>query len=317
MTAGSLSVADCIFSNNAASGNTGGAAYVGAGTTGTFENCIFRANDALNGGGLYVSGAAAVVDNCLFASNLATSGAGAGMYCNSTNPVTLRNSVFSNNVGSSVGGAYLVGPMLVSNCAFTANTVADVAGNVGGLRVDGIGTVINCAFVGHNAIGLYANGSGANVVKFCTFFANTMPQYGALSLGLGGTVSHCIFWQNTVPVYVASGRTLNMNYCDVDTNAISRSGATVNYGKGIINEDPRFASETEPYDVHLKSKSGRYIGPGLWVSDTVSSPCIDAGDPDLPFNAEPEPNGGRLNIGAYGNTPEASKRVWGMFLQVR
>ena len=103
----------------------------------------------------------------------------------------------------------------------------------------------------------------------------------------------------------------------MDVGAISRLGATVNYGAGIMNEDPLFASETEPYDVHLKSKSGRYIGPGLWVSDTVSSPCIDAGDPDEPFSAEPLPNGNRVNLGAYGNTPEASKRLWGLFLMVR
>ncbi|MDP2898654.1 MAG: right-handed parallel beta-helix repeat-containing protein, partial [bacterium] len=36
------------------------------------------------------------------------------------------------------------------------------------------------------------------------------------------------------------------------------------------------------------------------------SPCIDAGDPSSPFSLEPEPNGGRINMGAYGNTPQAA-----------
>jgi len=36
------------------------------------------------------------------------------------------------------------------------------------------------------------------------------------------------------------------------------------------------------------------------------SPCIDAGDPVSNFSNEPEPNGGQINIGAYGNTVEAS-----------
>ncbi len=36
------------------------------------------------------------------------------------------------------------------------------------------------------------------------------------------------------------------------------------------------------------------------------SPCIDAGDPLSDFSLEPEPNGGRVNIGAYGNTPQAA-----------
>ncbi len=37
-----------------------------------------------------------------------------------------------------------------------------------------------------------------------------------------------------------------------------------------------------------------------------SSPAIDAGDPNSPFLSEPAPNGGRVNIGGYGNTFEAT-----------
>ncbi len=38
----------------------------------------------------------------------------------------------------------------------------------------------------------------------------------------------------------------------------------------------------------------------------VQSLCIDAGDPADAWSNEPEPNGGRINMGAYGNTAEAS-----------
>jgi hypothetical protein len=41
--------------------------------------------------------------------------------------------------------------------------------------------------------------------------------------------------------------------------------------------------------------------------DDVTSPCIDAGDPNSPVGDEPEPNGDRINMGAYGGTTEASK----------
>jgi hypothetical protein len=41
--------------------------------------------------------------------------------------------------------------------------------------------------------------------------------------------------------------------------------------------------------------------------DTVTSPCIDAGDPDSDFADEPESNGQRINLGAYGGTEQASK----------
>ncbi len=40
------------------------------------------------------------------------------------------------------------------------------------------------------------------------------------------------------------------------------------------------------------------------------SPCIDAGDPNSDFSLEPDPNnGGRINLGAFGNTPLAQKTL--------
>jgi hypothetical protein len=47
------------------------------------------------------------------------------------------------------------------------------------------------------------------------------------------------------------------------------------------------------------------------VVDDVTSPCIDAGDPICPIGYESFPNGGIINIGAYGGTPEASKSYFG------
>ena len=57
---------------------------------------------------------------------------------------------------------------------------------------------------------------------------------------------------------------------------------------------------------HLKSENGRWNGT-QWVNDTITSPCIDAGDPASDFSNEPAPNGNRINIGAFGNTTKASK----------
>jgi len=47
------------------------------------------------------------------------------------------------------------------------------------------------------------------------------------------------------------------------------------------------------------------------VTDAVTSPAIDAGDPASPIGYEPFPNGGRINMGAYGGTAEASKSYFG------
>jgi len=46
-----------------------------------------------------------------------------------------------------------------------------------------------------------------------------------------------------------------------------------------------------------------------WVLDDVTSPCIDAGDPNSPIGLEPFPNGTTINMGAYGGTEQASKSL--------
>ena len=76
-------------------------------------------------------------------------------------------------------------------------------------------------------------------------------------------------------------------------------------GTGDISQDPLFADPVK-YDFHLKSRYGRWDGK-KWVKDKVTSPCIDAGDPKSKWKNEPAPNGGRVNIGTYGNTSKASK----------
>ena len=66
---------------------------------------------------------------------------------------------------------------------------------------------------------------------------------------------------------------------------------TVAPGTGNIHADPQFADA----DCHLAS----------------GSPCIDTGDPADSVGAEPKCNGDRINMGAYGGTPEASKTYFG------
>ncbi|NQT89281.1 hypothetical protein HQ560_21110 [bacterium] len=60
-------------------------------------------------------------------------------------------------------------------------------------------------------------------------------------------------------------------------------------------------------DYHLKSTVGRYDPvASSWAADAAHSPCIDTGDPASPVDGELEPNGTRINMGAYGGTVEAS-----------
>jgi hypothetical protein len=61
-------------------------------------------------------------------------------------------------------------------------------------------------------------------------------------------------------------------------------------------------------DYHLQSPAGRWDPKtGHWVQDTATSPCIDAGDPNIPVGREIFPNGLTIDMGVYGGTVEASK----------
>jgi len=80
---------------------------------------------------------------------------------------------------------------------------------------------------------------------------------------------------------------------------------------GNISVDPLFADPNNN-NYHLKSQAGRWDAKeGRWTIDEVTSPCIDAGDPMTAIGREPFPNGGRINMGAYSGTAEASKSYFG------
>lgn len=71
-----------------------------------------------------------------------------------------------------------------------------------------------------------------------------------------------------------------------------------------LGDDPRLVHA--PDDLHLQSTTGSFHG-GSWTADANQSAAIDAGDPADAFDQESAPNGGRVNMGAYGNTAEASR----------
>lgn len=77
-------------------------------------------------------------------------------------------------------------------------------------------------------------------------------------------------------------------------------------GIGNISSDPLFA-DTASGDYYLRSQYGRWDEQNTqWVFDTVTSPCIDAGDPASDWTDELWPHGERINMGAFGGMPQAS-----------
>ncbi len=62
----------------------------------------------------------------------------------------------------------------------------------------------------------------------------------------------------------------------------------------------------------MRSEAGRWDPVSkTWIQDSVTSVAIDAGNPMDPVGSEPFPNGGIINMGAYGGTSEASKSYFG------
>ena len=162
-------------------------------------------------------------------------------------------------------------------------------------------TIKNCIF-SHNSAsilgGAVSNFESAVSLINCTFHANTDLFGGGAVRNISDSmiITNCILWCNE-PGEIFSSETIDITYCNI-------SGGWE--GEGNINTDPLF-SDMDNGDYHLKSQSGRWDPDSEgWIIDDNTSPCIDSGDPNSFFADEPEPNGHRINMGAYGGTDMAS-----------
>ncbi|MBA7471311.1 hypothetical protein ES707_06617 [subsurface metagenome] len=134
------------------------------------------------------------------------------------------------------------------------------------------------------------------------FIAHSSPAISNLTIvnnrygieayaGVEPDISNSIFWNNT------DG---NLFGCQARYSCVEQEG------EGNINTEPLFVDPNND-DYHLRSERGRYWPEhDVWVLDEVTSPCIDHGDPTVDPSREPTPNGGRINMGAYGGTAYAS-----------
>lgn len=163
----------------------------------------------------------------------------------------------------------------------------------------------------------------SNAVFFnCTIADNYGGESGAGLSTADSNVSlvNSILWANLPnEVLVAGGAEPNIAYCDVAGGSASDGNADADPlfaspGSWADATDPDVAvaaSEADAVwidgDYHLLSERGRYVPAySLWTFDDATSPCIDAGDPTMGPSAERAPNGGRINMGAYGGTRQAS-----------
>ncbi len=290
-------------------------------------NCTFSNNAASRGGAIYNKDSNNSMNTCGFVGNTCSMYGGA--ICSDGGQQTIKGCVFENNFSGAVRDYSTVGSTF-DNCTFRGNS----SQRDGAAVYFNKATFNHCLFVGNVAFGSYWNdiwypslgGAVFNmntaVFKNCTFFKN-WAEYGdaIYDLAMGEVyVDNCIFRGSENQIYVEPYWPMFVRYSNIQGGR---------EGEGNIDVDPLFVEPgywghigdtnvvvkpNDPNavwvdgDYHLKSEYGRWDPKSeSWVVDDVTSPCIDAGDPNSPVGDEPEPNGGRINIGAYGGTAEASK----------
>ena len=220
-----------------------------------------------------------------------------------------------NDLSRSCGGGMFnaSGSPTLKNCEFRANSAYWNGGAM--YNVYGSNPIlIGCVFAGNlaNSSSGIGNGWDSNPkVTNCTFTGNrSMLSGGGViwSWDASSILINCILWNNTSPQIVGDAV---VTYSDIQGGW---------EGEGNIDIDPLFVEPGHWSDVndpnaiwidgdsHLKSQAGRWDPASeSWVVDDVTSPCIDTGDPNSPVAFEPFPNGGIINMGAYGGTDQASK----------
>ncbi len=156
--------------------------------------------------------------------------------------------------------------------------------------------------VKNDAFLTFINNTVVDVSISAFYFDLNLPGYDP---GKGAYIENCIF-HNTPTVFEGVTDEIDLTVSHSNLPADWHS-----YGPGNIDTDPLFADPNN-FDYHLKSQAGRWdLNSESWIADDVTSPCIDAGDPNTAIGPEPFPNGGRANMGAYGGTVEASKSYFG------
>lgn len=294
-------------------------------------NCTFTHNTAKSGAGIYNHGGGGVITDCVFSFNQAHGGG--GLYKRSSEDIVLAGCAFIDNKASYGGALTSRGhPIVARDCRFTGNRAGE------GGAIHGLIQMSNCLVAGNSADVRGGAVSGTVTASNCTFAANRALGHQGGQLFLSSEHSrivNCILWSDppTEPNIISleegirriPALTIKHSNLAPGQSSIHVTGrSTLNWGTGNISVDPCFAepglwdpngTAHEPNDdfridadYHLKSQGGRWDSAAQeWIIDDATSPSIDAGEPMMPVGDELFANGGRINMGAYGGTIEASK----------
>ncbi|MBA7614536.1 hypothetical protein ES703_21802 [subsurface metagenome] len=269
-------------------------------------NCIFRNNSAVShGGAFYNHDSDPLIMACTFSDNSVgvpggTVGDGGAIFNSGSSPQII-NSLFTRNSAQNSGGALYSKSFSRSQMCSSGEIGCTPRSYPVCLRWvrDAFTGAMHCAkWVRETVWKRDVTQASHPELRNCTLMLNSSTKGAALDLAAGSmTLENCIVWDNS-PEQVSTGTGVTVSYSDVQRGFD---------GEGNIDADPLFANPDNG-DYHLKSQAGRWDRSSQsWLIDDVTSPCIDAGDPSSPIGDEPSPNGGIINMGAYGGTAEASK----------
>ncbi len=306
-----LEVAHCIFSENAIHGVSategGGALGMEWGGIALITNTGFDDNTAPHGGAVYCQGAYARMTRCCFRHNTA--------------PMPDTSSDPSWRGG---GGAVLArySTLKFTGCEFQGNRTATRGGAIESDQAKGL-ALTNCLLAGNRAQygGAIRTTERDLRLESCTLASNSDVDGWAQIRP--AVLDHCIVWGGDIVAPSGHG-VIAASYCDVQGGYpghgnIDMDPLFVRPGHWVDAQDPNVtAGPNDPNavwllgDYHLQSQAGHWDRASRsWVCDGLTSPCIDAGDFGRPTGFEPSPNGGMVNLGAYGGTAEASKSYFG------
>jgi predicted outer membrane repeat protein len=340
---GSPTLVRCVFSGNFADGN-GGGIFNGERSRPTLINIQFVGNSAAShGGAIYGTGTGpAFISNCTFIGNLAPSGS--SLACDSLlqgypSDIEVTNCIFWQEALPPPGQASdpspadgatevsitsdlnWIGDMYSTSqdVYFGINPTPDInefKGNQTSTLFDPGGMTYSTTYYWRiDAL----NAWGKNVGPVWSFTTRSGGPPPPPPPPPPGEAEESLFASVSKEIFNADNSIITVIYSDI------RGGWP---GEGNIDTDPCFLmpgywdANGTPEDAnddfwvdgdyHLKSQAGRWdANSESWVQDDVSSPCIDSGDLMSPIGLEPFPNGGILNMGAYGWTAEASKSYFG------
>jgi hypothetical protein len=332
--------------NNHIHGNKCADNLAGAGVTlnnvsGRVQGNVFRNNACGRGGALFVQDTAQkstlLVANNLVDNNHGTEAAGShgGAFYLFGKALTVTGNLFVNNSVTQWGGGLYVGAWAegghFTNATMSWNVYrGNRAGNWGGgfFCDDGASCVSEHEIYDRNCGGnVYLDSgtpSGPTKARFShvTNVRSLDVGCGAPAAGVridnaGGApdayaFTNTIFWGNAPGKDFAAtcdgdcrGLKISVSHSMVQTEYLGAGGAKIAFGAGnIAPADPLLAAP-EQGDFHLKSTAGRWT-PGGYVQDPVMSPAIAKADPGSPATQNPERAGRRSELGAYGNSSEAS-----------